>query len=132
MQSLKDQITKAEDKVKCLKRIYSQVMVKLKEEARGYNADHMGEVSRRVMCYYFGEYFPYYDSYARWNGSTISKGQKWSNEGSKGEFVSTGAYSIHNKSGSYVGFICRREDILNIMRYEDLLKVWFFKKYRNS
>jgi hypothetical protein len=136
MQSVKDQIRDKEESLKKLKLSFNEVLIKLKKDTKEYNASYIGNVARRLMCFYFGEYSDWYDRDYEYNRQyKISKSQSWSKQENK--FVDEPYYNIRNQQfGSRVGFICHYDDIFEAFYSDDLLKIWAWyckeEKYKES
>lgn len=136
MQSVKEKIKEKEKSLKDLKSSFNQVMIKLKKDTKEYNASYIGNVARRLMCFYFGEYSDWYDNDHKYNRQyKISKSQNWSKQQEK--FVNEPYYNIRNQEfGSRVGFICHYNDIFEVFYSDELLKIWAWyckeRKYKES
>lgn len=136
MQSVKEIIENKEKSLKDLKSSFNQVMIKLKKDTKEYNASYLGNVSRRLMCFYFGEYSNWYNHDHKFNRQyEISKSESWSKQQNK--FIANPYYNIRNeKFGRRVGFICHYDDIFEAFYSDDLLKIWAWycteNKYKES
>ncbi len=134
-QSVKQTIAENEADLKRIKKSFSEVMTKLKKDCKEYNASYIGEVARRLVCFYFGEYAPYYDmGYKFARKFKLSKGQKWSQGESR--FINEDYYNIHDDFGNRVGFVCEKSDIFEAIGSEGTLKFWCWycerKGYKES
>jgi len=136
MQSVKDQIRDEEESLKELKSSFNEIMIKLKKDTKEYNASYIGNIARRLMCFYFGEYSNWYDYDHKFNRQyCIQKSESWSKQQNK--FITEPYYNIRNeKFGERVGFICSYDDIFEAFYSDDLLKIWAWhckdRKYKES
>ncbi len=136
MESVKEKIKYKEKSLKDLKSSFNQVMIKLKKDTKEYNASYIGNIARRLMCFYFGEYSNWYDNDHKYNRQyKLSKSQNWSKQQEK--FVDEPYYNIRNQEyGSRIGFICHYNDIFEVFYSDDLLKIWAWhckeRKYKES
>ncbi|MBK7362643.1 MAG: hypothetical protein IPJ01_10145 [Micavibrio sp.] len=136
MQSIKERIKDKEKSLKTLKSSFNEVLIKLKKDTKEYNASYLGNVARRLMCFYFGEYSDWYDHNHKYNREyRIEKSQNWSKKENK--FITESYYNIRNQEfGSRVGFICHYDDIFEAFYSDDLLKIWAWyckeNKYKES
>lgn len=136
MQSVKEKINDKEKSLKDLKSSFNEVMTKLRKDIKEYNASYLGQIARRLMCFYFGEYSNWYDHDHKYNRKyKIEKSQSWS----KGEnkFIDNPFYNIRNeKFGNRIGFICHLEDVFESFYSDDLLNIWSWyckeEKYKES
>lgn len=139
MQSLKEQIQEQEESLNKIKLQYKELMSKLRKDSKEYNADYIGNVARRVMSFFFGEYAKYYEVHNFKNKFYISKSQSWSTE--EKQFIDNGYFQIYRKecygSGSVnVGFVCKKSEIMNCIYSDELIKIWIWyckeKRFRGS
>jgi len=136
MESAKNRIHNKEQNLKDLKASFNEVMKKLKSETTQYDADTISEKSRRLMCFYFGEYVSDYDLGHKRFGYNykVREGSKWSE--SKGGFTKTNDCCIIDDFGNRIGFICELNEIFTVMYSEEIFGVWCWfckeKKYKNS
>jgi len=136
MQSVKEKIKDKEESLKKLKSSFNEVMIKLKKDTKEYNASYIGNIARRLMCFYFGEYCNWYSDNHKFNYRyQISKSQNWSKQENK--FLDEPYYNIHiGEYGIRVGFICHYNDIFEAFYSDDLLKIWAWyckdRKYKES
>jgi len=136
MQSVKEKIKDKEASLKKLKSSFNEVMIKLKKDTKEYNASYIGNIARRLMCFYFGEYCDWYSVNHKFNYRyQISKSQSWSKQENK--FVDEPYYNIRiGEYGGRVGFICHYKDIFEAFYSDELLKIWSWhckdSKYKES
>lgn len=137
MQSAKSEIEEKERELKSLKESFSEVMTKLKKDVKeDYNINYIGNIARRLMCFFFCEYAPFYETHSFGRKYNLSRGQRWEKSEIKSGFVDTGYYQIHNQEGNCVGFVCNKSEIMNAIYSDELFKMWCWycekKRFKES